>query len=86
MSKKEEQWKSRKDWFQSQIGKTIYRNKIRCTCGVCEKSYSDGIFVIDEMHTDYLFLNEDIHGIRGRPPVKYFSTKEEVQEFVESLN
>lgn len=69
------------------IGKTIYRNKTTCDCGVCESGYANGIYVMDDLHADYLFLNEVSHNSTNhRIPIKYFSTKLEAENYAKSLN
>lgn len=75
----------RRDWFRARIGKTIYRNKVSCGCGVCENVYDSGLMLFDQMHADYVSDMEGISNIEGHP-LRYFDTKEEVVIFEENLN
>lgn len=66
----------RKEWFKSQVGKTIWRTKTSCDCVVCESAYAKGIYVSNKTHAALICLLED-----DRVVDRYFATKEERDEF-----
>lgn len=79
-------WKimqNRRQWFLDRIGKTVYRNKLSCTCLICQSVYDNGLFIEDEMQADYLW---DMEGCYAHDNVKlrYFDTKEEVKQYEEN--
>lgn len=46
-------------WFKSKIGKRIYRDTSGCHCESCTRVETEGIIVMDEVHADYLFHNQN---------------------------
>ncbi len=72
------------DWFKTRIGKTIWRNKTSCTCGVCEAVYRKGLYVQDDFHASYLsdvVAEETQNGW----PMMYFDTKAERDFYEQSI-
>lgn len=70
----------RRQWFIDRIGKRIFRNKTSCKCEVCNNGYTDGVFISDEMHAEYLFSVEAEFNIE-KTKLKYFDTKEEADAY-----
>jgi len=69
-------------WFIDRIGKTIYRNKVKCDCESCKKGTEHGIVISDKTHADYLFDVQNELGIkysdkllRNVPSAAKFPTK-----------
>jgi len=60
--------KHTKKWFRNRIGKTIYRNKLRCSCKTCQKT---AIVIKDmtehnlrkEFHADYIYDCQNVYEI-----------------------
>ncbi len=74
----------RREWFLKHIGIILYRNDNGCHCAICEDTLHNGVMVGDEMHAIYLYDTETEYTGEGHP-LRYFDTKEEVQEFIKSL-
>ena len=66
-------------WFQSRIGRKVFRNNTFC-CENCDRVYREGLIISDEMHADYLMEMEAQYCYEGIP-LKYFDTRWEALEF-----
>lgn len=75
-----ERYEKRQQWFKDRVGKRIWRNKTSCKCGVCASVYLNGLTPADEIHAMYLNDCES-----EMPPLKYFDTKEERDEYEKNL-
>lgn len=51
-------------WFESRIGKRIYRERTSCNCNSCYSGFVDGVFIHDAIHGGYLKICQDEMGIR----------------------
>ena len=65
----------RKKWFESMVGKKIYRNAI-CGCDHCQ----NGVFVQDEKYASYLYEMELNHQ-HDELKLMYFETKKQALNF-----
>lgn len=74
----------RKLWFESMVGQVLYRNDNGCNCPVCSKVTIHGLFVENEQHARYLYDTECDYN-RDGTPLRYFDTKEEVNEWLNTL-
>jgi hypothetical protein len=72
----------REKWFFQRIGSTVFRNSF-CNCAACQKIMENGLVIADEQHADYVASFEAESHIEGTP-VKYFDTKDEVNEWLKS--
>lgn len=72
----------REKWFIERIGKRVYRNETSCQCIVCKGVAENGLIIHDKMHADYLYDCESESNGEGIP-LRYFDTKEEVNEWLE---
>lgn len=60
--------KHSKQWFRNRIGKTIYRGKLKCSCGSCQKT---SLIIQDmskhglrkEFHADYIYDCQNVYDI-----------------------
>ncbi len=43
-------------WFRSNIGKRVYRDDNKCSCGVCKDVLENGLIITNEQHADYLHM------------------------------
>lgn len=71
----------RLQWFIDRIGKTVYRNDNGCSCEVCKRVFTDGVYISDNTHANYLFDCECSANGEGYF-LKYFDTIEERDEFM----
>ena len=85
IEKENERKTEREQWFLNRIGKRIFRNNNGCSCGVCKNVNDNGLIVEDEFHATHLLENELCYNADGFR-LRYFDTKEEVNEFIELIN
>jgi len=71
-------------WFVERIGKTIYRNKTTCSCGVCQGVYERGLILADKFHASYVTDLTGQSNMEGYP-LQYFDTEKERDEYELSL-
>ncbi len=71
-------------WFKDRVGKVIWRNKTTCDCLVCDSVYRNGLMVQDEFHASYISDLVSDYAAEGSV-LEYFDTKEERDEFEQSL-
>ena len=60
------------EWFLSNIGNRVFRNKVKCDCESCRRGGEEGILIADITHANYLFDVQNELGIRytNIPPIK----------------
>lgn len=74
----------RQKWFADRVGKWIYRNTHGCNCQSCKNVLENGIFINDEQHASYCYDIECDFNREGTP-LRYFDTKEQVNEWLKSI-
>jgi hypothetical protein len=63
-------------FFKKNISKRVFRTRNGCDCVACNFIYEHGVIVRNISHAEYLADQEENRG------VKYFTSKEERDEFV----
>lgn len=74
----------RQKWFESRIGKFLFRNGNGCRCVMCLRVKEEGVFVTELLHARYLYDNECDYNREGTP-LRYFDTKEDLNEWLKTL-
>ncbi len=74
----------RQKWFHARIGKTVYRNQNGCDCLPCERVFDEGVVIHDSNHAIYLYDTECDYN-RDGTPLRYFDSKQEVNEWLNAL-
>jgi hypothetical protein len=54
-----------KEWFLSNIGKRIFRNKLKYCCPICDGIYKNGLIIHYKMHARYLYDTQNEFGAEG---------------------